>query len=321
MALVGFSARARAAGGPGAGPGAAAEAGPPDDAALIGGTSSCPQPADVWAELGTLVPRDRVAARLRALGHGASAVEIVDLGVPYRVIAAGRAREYRDDARDCAHRARIAALFVALVVDPADILEPGAAAAPAPKPAAPPAVIAPAPPAREPAPPPLARLGLAAAVDAGVGSADTVAQAGLELRLAAGRGRLSFVSGVVGLAPVDTSVGGVTFHQWRVPADTGVRVALGGRTLERYAEVGLAAAWLREEGRDLATARAQTTVELGARAALGLALATDGRAAPFAALHAEVVPSPPSIFALPRGDVGSTPFFWVGLSAGVAVGF
>ena len=45
-------------------------------------------------------------------------VEIIDLGVPYRIIAAGQVREYRDESRDCAYRARIAAVFVALAIDP-----------------------------------------------------------------------------------------------------------------------------------------------------------------------------------------------------------
>jgi hypothetical protein len=33
-------------------------------------------------------------------------------------------------------------------------------------------------------------------------------------------------------------------------------------------------------------------------------------------LHAEVIPSPPTIYALPQGEVGRTPMLWIGASAG-----
>ena len=44
------------------------------------------------------------------------------------------------------------------------------------------------------------------------------------------------------------------------------------------------------------------------------------RFAPFAALHAELIPSPAEIFALPRGVAGHTPYVWIGASAGGSVG-
>src|SRR5215212_5933301 len=93
----------------------------PVPTSIIIGQSACPTPDAVWAELGTLVPRDRLQARLRALAPDAARVEIQDHGVRYRVLAAGRVREYRDENRDCGYRARIAAVFVALAIDPAEI--------------------------------------------------------------------------------------------------------------------------------------------------------------------------------------------------------
>jgi len=109
---------------------------------LFGGTSSCPSPAAVRGEVETLVPRERLNTRLRAASlAGAAPVEVVDLGVRFQIVAAGNTREYRDEARDCAHRARIAAVFVVLVIDPAAILTETAAAPPVPAP--PPTVAAP----------------------------------------------------------------------------------------------------------------------------------------------------------------------------------
>ncbi|HLK92134.1 MAG TPA: hypothetical protein VKZ18_19735, partial [Polyangia bacterium] len=80
------------------------------------------------------------------------------------------------------------------------------------------------------------------------------------------------------------------------------------------------AALVSERALDLATARSQTALELGLRVAVGLH-ATAGRFAPFAALAAELVPLPPSVFALPEGTLGRTPLFWLGATAGASLSF
>lgn len=288
---------------------------PADLESLIAGSSACPRPDIVRAELATLLPPDRLGPRLRALPGPPPVVEIVDLGVPFHVIVAGRVRAYRDEARDCTHRARVAAVFVALTIDPAFI----AAAPPAPPaaPPPPPVIVSAAPPA--PPPPETARLDLAAAVDAGVGSADRVAQGGLAARLTLGRGRLAFVAGAIALVPVDTAIGGVRLHQWRLPVDAGVRANLTGRGFAPYAELGLCAAVVSETAQDLVAGNSRTAVELGARAAFGVRVGAS-RFAPFAALHAELIPSPAEIYALPRGVAGHTPYLWIGASAGASIG-
>jgi hypothetical protein len=315
-ALLGAATPAGAAAEIGAAPPAAG--GAPDAASLVAGPSACPPPDAVWAELGTLVPRERFEARLRAAAGAGPPVEILDLGATYRVIAAGRVRTYRDEARDCANRARIAALFVALAIDPADVISepqpPRPPPPPPPAPPVPPISVAPPPPPR-----PLARLDVGGAADAGVGSSATL-QAGLALGGAIGRGRLAGVARAVLLAPVDTTIGGVRVHQWRVPFEAGVRGQLPsprGR-VEPYADLGVEVAWISERAPDLAAPQSASALELGLGASLGARLA--GRAAPFAALHAELVPSPPAIFALPQGVVGHTPTFWLGLSAGLSLG-
>jgi hypothetical protein len=311
---------------------AATAAGEPGDR-LFGGASSCPAPPAVRAEVETLVPRDRLDARLRAIGGASPPVEVIDLGVPFRVVAAGNLREYRDEGRDCAHRARIAAVFVVLVIDPAAILDaPAATATPAPpappRPvtATPQAAVVAAPP---PAPPPpertRARLGLGAAVEAGIGSDARVGQLGLALRLGVGGGRLALSLGAAALAPVDTTIGGVRLHHRRLPADVSVRaqgaIAVGERHLEPFAEIGAGVALMQESALDLASRQTRTAVELGVRGAAGIYLAGPSRVTPFLALHVELVPAPPTISALPRGVVGHTPSLWVGASAGAAWGW
>jgi hypothetical protein len=280
--------------------------------AAIGGPSSCPRPDAVWAELTTLVPPDRLAARLQAVANGKTpVVEIVDLGIPYRILAAGQVREYRDESRDCAYRARIAAVFVALAIDPAQLpaqlVPPMAPPPPAPPPAAPP-------------PPPrlVPRLDLGLTAVSGVGPDDRVGQLGAELRWAGGRQPLGPVAGVLALLPVDNTVGGVRLRHWRLPVDAGVRARIAGARIERYGEVGVAAALVSERALDLASPKSQTALELGVH--LGVGLHGTGRWAPFAALAAELVPFPPSVFALPAGTLGHTPLVWIGATAGVSLG-
>lgn len=114
------------------GPGPASHA-PVDPADAFGGDSSCPRRDAVWAELITLIPEERLARRLQAPGTTATPVKLFDLGKRYRVVAAGSVREYRDETRDCAYRARVAAVFVALALDSA--ARPDALPVPPPGPA------------------------------------------------------------------------------------------------------------------------------------------------------------------------------------------
>lgn len=70
----------------------------------------------VWGELSKLVTKRALAARHPPLDPAGLAID--DLGATFRISALDKVREYRDEARDCARRARLAALFVALMVDP-----------------------------------------------------------------------------------------------------------------------------------------------------------------------------------------------------------
>jgi hypothetical protein len=307
--LAAGAARVNAADAAASPPGAAP---PADLESLFGGSSSCPRPDLVRAELAALLPPERLNARLRAIPGTPAVVELYDLGAPFRVVAAGRVREYRDDARDCAYRARVAAVFVALTIDPASVAMPP----PPPPRQEPPVAIA------EPSPlhliPPVARVDVAAAVDAGFGS-DRVAHGGISVRVAVGRGRYAVAAGALALLPADTTVGGVRLRQWRLPVDAGVRASAAGGTFAPYAELGLAAGVLTESATDLAASSSRTAIEIGARAAIGARFGRS-RFAPFAAVHAELVPGPPAIFALPQGEVGHTPVLWIGASAGASVG-
>jgi hypothetical protein len=281
----------------------------------------------VRTEVELLVPRDQLNARLRASAGSGPIVEITDRGATFDV-AAGSVREYRDEARDCAYRARVAAVFVALVIVPGAMLATRASPAREPRASSPPAPAAlvstvvedpeTGSPQRT-----RVRLALGAAVEGGAGSDTHIGEAGLGLHVVVGGGSWALAVGATAMAPVDTSIGGVAIRQWRVPADVSLRAQWARETgerrmLEPYIELGAAVALLRESGLDLANKATPTSAELGVRVAAGVYLTGVSRISPFFALHGEVVPSPPAISALPRGVVGHTPLVWFGGTAGAA---
>lgn len=289
---------------------------------IIGGGSTCPRPDAVWAELATLVPRDRLDARLAALGAAdearptAEIVQILDAGSSYRVEVTGRARAYADDARDCARRARVAAVFVALAIDPPELSPSPLAAAPL---ASSDATLARAA-ASAATRPARVRIEIGPAVSAGWGG-ESVTRAGASVAVAAGGGALAIVAGALVLAPGDTAAGDVRVHQLRVPFDLDVRATwTAADRLALFAEAGVVAAVVSARGMGLASDRSARAFEMGARGAVGLRLLPRAAFAPFVLACVELVPRPSDVFALPAGVVGHTPRLWIGAAAGVSWG-
>ena len=137
-------------------------------------TGECPSAGAVTAALGSALGGE-------AGPRAADVPRVADHGDRFTVSALGQTREYADLARDCDERARAAAVFIALALNP-----PVAPAAPAPNPgaAAPPVAVA-AAPARE-----SERwfdLGAAARLDGGT-APETSAAFGFEARAAVGLG-------------------------------------------------------------------------------------------------------------------------------------
>jgi hypothetical protein len=284
---------------------------------LVEGSGTCPEPRAVWSELSALVGIADLAPRIQRLSGTAHPVEITDLGASFRVRAGDRTREYHDVARDCANRAKVAALFVALAVDSIDEA-PAKPTPPPPPPSPPPVVRQEAPPVAGP-PPHAASLELGADGRAGIGAA-TVAP-GAVARLAWGRGSLAYAAGVRGSVPADASRGGVRLRQWRLAADFAVRARfLEARRVAPFLELGAVVALLHEEAPDLAVGRAQTAGELGILAGAGIAFWRRTWGSPFLVVEAEIIPDPPTVFALPAGTLGRTPPVWLGLAGGIALG-
>ena len=299
------------------GPDTATESTRPRAAPAISATGACPAVETIWTAMATLVP----SGALDALPHAAT-IDVSDLGDTYRVrLSTGgveRVRVYRDLARDCAQRARFAAVFVVLTLMPPELLIDSPPKLPPPEPVAPePAIVAAPPPVVDAAPPPRRlRLELAALGDAApaVLSAPEMASAGGELRV----GLFA-----VGLQPgTDFTMGMLRAREQRIPLDAGVRLRHAGRLIEVGGEASLVAAIFRAEGLSPVVAKQATRVDLGVRAGVTLRLgARDARIAPIAGLHGLYFPRPYDLATIPGGIAGRTPTFRIGATAGLAASF
>lgn len=285
---------------------------------LVEGASACPEPRAVWGALGGLVEIDRVENRLRTLAGEPRAIEVTDLGAAFRVRVGDRSREYEDDARDCGNRAKLAALFVALAADSAEV--PPAVPPIQPPPPPPPPVVATVSAPPPPTAPRRRVLHLEVGADARVGIGASTAAPGALAQLAWERRRLVVTAGARGSAPAQATIGDVRLRQWRAAAQLTARVhLLYDRPVLPFLEFGAVATLLSERASDLATARAGMAGALGVVVGGGASFLRRRWGSSFVLLEAELYPAPPTISVLPGGDVGRTPRIWVGAAAGVSV--
>jgi len=282
---------------------------PPSAAAPEVETSgSCPSAEQVSATLapllGSLAP-DRLAA---------GALRVHDLGDRFEVAAAGQTGQYVDAARDCAERARVAAVFIALALIP---------------PAAPTILRVDArPPAESSGSEAVGslwwtRLALGGRIDqspTAEGRSSPAASLGGELAVAVGKRALGVtVAGGV-LAPTVVTFGSLPVRQQRSPFRVAatVRHEIPG-PFELAGDLGLAFVLLRLRGEELDTIEPATRLDVGGRAGLELSLRSPASSfAPFLALHVEYFPRPYEFEVGPLGLIGSTSRLWVGASAGLS---
>jgi hypothetical protein len=304
---------------------AAAATGPADRAASGG----APGPAVPIEVNGQCPSHDAImAALLPALGGSSipSPPRVSDLGAAFEIVAFGQTRQFVDTARDCAERARVAAVFIALALNPPMLQLPPAAAPPPVPPVAnvapPPVVAPPPPPVVAPPPPRWLNLAVGARVDGPLGGAASPGgtTGGIELRGAAGRRAVGVVAAVGVLAPTDSKVSFVNVHHQRFPASLAV---MARRALPRGLAVegaaGLALVPFRLQADGLGQSTPATRVDAGLRLALQVRLPPLARGlTPFLGGHLEYFPRPYVVDVAPIGDIGTTNRVWVGASAGIA---
>ena len=269
-----------------------AQAAPPVHVRALG---DCPSSTEVEAALDYLLKGAGAPADAAGLS-----LTVVDLGPRYQVALAGQAREYADAQRDCAERARVAAVFAAATMEPPEVAA-----------------------RRKPEPPPPRRFELRAGtlVDVGVRQSHQVVASGGELRAALVGQRWGVEFGAGGLVPADIVWGNYQARITRFPMDIGVRGVRRRGFLVASLSAGAAMAIfsLRGEGTGLATHHSGTRLDLGFRSALSLSLFPAGRLSPFVDLHVFVWPQSYTVTVEPVGQVGTTPIVWVGATLGLAV--
>jgi hypothetical protein len=279
-------------------------------APLISTSGACPGLAMISAAVTALIPHGDLDSLPRS-----AAVEVADLGDSYRVnvVAEGvpRVRIFRDVGRDCAQRARFAAVFIVLTLLPPELVIDVQPEAAPPEP----------PPAPEPPPRPF-RLEVGAVLDVAPALFDApqMLAPGGELRIARRFGRLAGMLGA-GLEPrASFSQGGLLGRERRIPLDLGLRAWRPLGPWELDGEAAIAAAIFHAEGLNTLMPQQGTRLDLGARIGVAARFGSpSARAVPFVGLHALLFPRRYEIATTPQGALGSTPALWVGVELGLSV--
>lgn len=281
---------------------------------------SCPSAREVADALTPLVKPDfRFPADARP--------RVVDHGTRFAVSVKGQTGEYLDAERDCAERARVSAVFIALTLNPPQIQSAeGDALAVKPTP-----VEKTKPPPEAPRGPPLApvatptsgawsRLELGARFDGTLsqGAQSTLA-AGLEVRASLGAGRVGAVLGAAVLAPVIWDISGVLVQEQRFPGHLALRLRWPSPLATLALDVGVSATAFTLRAPELAGESTAARLDIGPRAALTAQFETIGGLSPYLGAHVEYFPQAYRLNADPNGQLGSTPHAWVGMNLGASL--
>jgi hypothetical protein len=268
--------------------------------------AACPNPTEVAAAFATLFSQ----TELLFVGAPAAAQAVfVDLGARYRVEVAGHARTIEDPDRRCPERARTAAVFAFLTLEPPVMQVP-------PPP--------PSPQPQQSQPPPKVRRSVAVQLQAGglfesaprTGADHSLFLGGGELRLAVGARHLAGVLAIDGVSPVHMIFPAASVRLMRVPVDVGLRAFFARGPLFGAIDLSLALAASIYDAEAAPGATERTRLDVGGR--LGVwGARTWGRWGAYLGLHLVVYARPYDLYVQPAGLVGTSPFVWLGASAGL----
>jgi len=287
----------------------AALASPPRELA-VSASGECPAAERVQRQLMPLLVDTSVFVGPRST---AETVWVADAGEEFRVKVRDVERVIANPVRDCEERARIAAVLVALVVDPP---------LPAADSGAPELELPPAPPASSPPPAPsepwswAAMAGATVALAPGSEGSRTwgagplvrgqLGQRGWDLALTA-----AFVSPV----SLDLENGGVRLT--RAPLDLSGSLSWGGSELRGVLGAGLAGDLLHLEGTGVAQAQSSLRFDVGLRAHVGVRFRFGAKVWGVTEVSGTYFPRPYEFEVPPHGVVGHTPAYWLGAAIGV----
>jgi hypothetical protein len=291
-----------------------AQTGAPDVQVQLA-ADACPSPALLRQKLQPLLGEDATLAIDAAPEDRVGAVQasLRDLGDRYALEVEGLSREVGDRARDCIERARVAAVFIALNVNPPP------EAAPSPPDAAEAEPVEPRPEDGEQA----MRWGVrfsgeaayAAAIDAGAFGAGAGVWLGLgTLRLEAGAGALSPAQVQLDArADIRGSVGVM-----RIPLTASASYLLRAGPLAFGPALGLALDLLRLRGEGLERPQTELRVNPGAFAAADAHMRLTPALSTALRVALSAFPRAYDLSVDPEGRLARTPRLWLSASLGLA---
>lgn len=295
-------------------------------------SESCPSRDSLEAAVRSLLGKAPLSA------EDLNQIDVVDLGDRYVVTVKERVREYTDETRDCAKRARVAAVFAALTLAPPEIgTAEGTppASNEGPEPEAAPSALPPAPPAPPPAPPPKpavppprpARLSRAWTPGMEFGARAAVAPRSDKSPVDLG-GQAQFILtsshfGVMLGASIPASstleIQQTRIQQNRYSGVLGARLGWHTEQLRASFDFCALTAVVRLQRLDSSSVSTATRMEAGLHWGTTLTL-SGGFLSPYLGGYAELVPFTIPIAVEPNGIIGRTSAVWLGLAAGLAVG-
>lgn len=284
-------------------------AGPPRELA-VSATGQCPAAERVQKQLMPLLPDTRVFLGPR---ESAETVWVADAGEEFRVKVRDVERVIANPVRDCEERARIAAVLVALVVDPplpaADSGTPEVHPPPPPPPPGP-------PPARSEAWEWTATVGATVALAPGSEGSRTWG-AGPLVRGQLGRDgwEVALTAAFVSPVRLDLESGGV--RMTRAPLDLSGGLSWGGSVVRGVVGAGVAGDLLHLEGTGVAEAQSSLRFDVGLRAHVGVRFRFGAKVWGVTEVSGTYFPRPYEFEVPPHGVVGHTPAYWLGATIGV----
>lgn len=253
----------------------------------------CPRRADVVAGLGQVLTTEQAE-------DAGSEIVMRDQGASWDIEVRGQTSTYSDPARNCAERARVAAVFAALALEPVDEEEPPAAA---PEPEEPVGFFS-----LEAGPQlTLAALAQARNTPLGLGGQARLIRTGEHLGVSLG-------IDVAGFTKLDVGWYGASIL--RGACDLSGRISWAPGPFILAAELGPYLGLLRVRGTGLGKASSVQRMDGGGRAAISARLRT--RLAPFLTLQAEMGARRFDVRVEPGGSIGAMPRLWLGLIVGGA---
>jgi hypothetical protein len=291
-----------------------AHADPPPALRVVGRNATCPTTKQVAALLERMLLQTKTTADTGP--PGAVEATIFDQGRNFRVTIAGEERSFDDPARECAERARHAAVFIALILDPLMTAELSPEAPVAP-PQLPPSIDK----ARPAQHPPDGfqwemTLGWLMQVAPGDERRQTALANGIAVFARAKRGfHLALGAGVLH-SPLHFDVADA--DAWWAPIDVAAGFSAKGTAWEVGFEIGPQVSVLWIAGENVKQAQSQARVDVGGRASLWSRFWVSQRFGAFLSAEAVVRPFPYIVDVDPRGGIGQMPVLWLGASAGLA---